>query len=316
MRVLVTGGAGYVGREVVRRLYNEHEVSVLDTVRHGYTPFTDKEASKFRHFGSDLRDAGAIKEVVDDVRPDIVIHLAAIHFIPECEAMPDEAIATNTIGTANLLRCCPTGTRLVFISTAAVYAPSEEPHSEESSPIGPADVYGLTKLHAEQFVSYWARERQLDATIVRMFNVIGPGETNPHILPAILAQVLQGQDTLRLGNVHPRRDYIDVRDAAAGIVRIAMTDRGSPRETDITNLGTGRAYSVVDLVEQLSAISGRPLRIETDPERVRQTDRPVLIADTRKAHRDYNWLAEFSLADSLTNLWQNPDIPKELLERS
>jgi UDP-glucose 4-epimerase len=315
MRILITGGNGYVGRTLTRMLAGSHDVTVIDNLRSGALRLSADELERIDFRQTDIRDADAVRAILAEKRPEAVIHLAAIHFIPECEREPAEAIGINVLGTVNLLRACQPGTRFVFASSAAVYAPEERPHREESSPVGPMDIYGLTKLQGEEYIRYCAGGLGLNAVIVRLFNVIGPGETNPHILPAILAQALKGETKLRLGNCHPKRDYIDVTDAAAGFATIAL---GAPSgdTVEVVNLGTGEAFSVYELVEELARVSELPFEIETDPARVRQSDRPYLAADTRRIASRYGWTRRMDLRSSLQELWRQPDIPQSLLEAS
>jgi len=315
MRVLITGGNGYVGRALTRRLYRAHEVWVLDNLRRSGLRFGPEELHCFRMAPVDIRDHDAVQDAFATIAPEVVIHLAAIHFIPECEGRPDDAIAINVVGTANVLRACRPNTRVLFASSAAVYAPESTPHTEAGSHLGPMDVYGLTKLHGEDFVRYFASQTGLDATIVRLFNVLGPGETNPHIAPAILAQLLRGKRTLRLGNVHPKRDYIHVEDAARGFATLALK-RHDDAQLDIVNLGSGKAYSVEEMVAAFAETMGEDLTIESDPGRTRSVDRPFAAANLKTIKREYDWSPRFGFADSIRDLWNAPDIPPALLEGS
>jgi UDP-glucose 4-epimerase len=315
VRVLITGGNGYVGRALTRLLYQEHTVAVIDSLRRTVLRFTEPELRCFSLHRVDIRDYVALARVITSFDPQVVIHLAAIHFIPECERHPDEAIAINTLGTVNVLRALPPNARFVFASTAAVYAPGERPHEEGSSPVGPMDVYGWTKLHAEEYTRYYSRIKPIDARIVRLFNVVGPGETNPHLLPAILAQVRAGTRRLKLGNCHPKRDFIDVQDAARGFATVGLTGDLRP-DLDVVNLGTGCCYSVYEVVDQLSTVIGEQLTIETDPTRMRATDRPFLSAALARIRDRYGWSPTRTLSDSLRDLWRDPDIPAGVLARS
>jgi len=315
MRILVTGGNGYVGRVLCRQLIHTHQVCVLDNLRYGTMRFTAEELTHLRFEQVDLRDRAATAAVVYDFEPEIIIHLAAIHFIPECENDPALAIATNVLGTIHLLSVCPVECRFVFASSGAVYQPEESPHVEDSSPLQPSDIYGHTKLQGEIYVRYFAAKRDFPAVVTRLFNVIGPGETNPHILPEIIAQLKTGHATLHLGNLTPKRDYIDVSDAAAGFAKVALCSNIHPGEVVTVNLGTQTAYSVTELLAALRPITAVDFQVQTDNARLRQSDRPVLIADRTKIARLFNWQPQVPLTATLQAMWVNPDLPLSLIQK-
>jgi UDP-glucose 4-epimerase len=309
MRIAVTGANGFVGTHVVRQLLPRHDVLAIDSLRYGPWRFTADELAQFRAAATDIRKRDEVRAVLDSFEPEAIIHLAAIHFIPECERLPDEAVSINIEGTINLLSACKPDCRFVFTSSAAVYTPNSEAHRELSDAVGPVDVYGFTKLHGEQFVQHFAREKGLEAVIVRLFNVVGPGETNPHVLPEIIKQIKSGSRTLRLGNVQPKRDYIYVKDVAAAFIATATADFPQRPEAGpvLVNLGSGRSYSVEELVRRLSEIIGEPIEIQVDPARVRKVDRPNLLSDNTRMQRLFAWSPRHDIHEALQETWKNPD---------
>lgn len=314
-RVLVTGGSGYVGRTLVRSLYGKAELCVVDLQQFGEERLTDEDKAAVRLERVDIRDRAAIGAIIASFAPDVIIHLAAVHFIPACEQDPAGAISINVDGTVNLLEQCPAGCRFVFASSGAVYAPSDALHDEVDSLIGPADIYGYTKLHGEHYVRYLAGVRKFPAVVVRLFNVVGPGETNPHLLPEIVAQMKSGAETVKLGNTWPKRDYIHVEDAAAGFAAAGLAGDLAPGETATVNLGTSRQYSVEEVIAMLRDVSGQPFTVETDPSRVRAVDRPYLGAAIARIHDRFGWSPARTMEDSVRDLWQAPDLSRVLLER-
>lgn len=311
MKIVVTGANGFVGNETVRQLVaGGHEVLAVDCLRYGPWRISDDESAKLRLLNIDLRSSDRTGEEIKSFSPDAIIHLAAIHFIPECERLPGEAVSINIEGTVNLLAACPPECRFVFASTAAVYAPSDEPHEEDDA-LGPMDVYGYTKLAAEQLVRYFAEKTGFEAVIVRLFNVVGPGETNPHLVPDILGQVKEGVRELSLGNVTPKRDYIFVGDAAAGFIAAATGDMPAVASPLIANLGTGSEYSVKEVVRQLEQITGQSLTITSDPTKIRPIDRPHLRANNRRLREVFGWEPKQSLEDSLRVTWDRLGVVDE-----
>jgi UDP-glucose 4-epimerase len=306
MRVAVTGANGFVGIEVTRQLLEQgHEVLAIDSLRYSPWRIEAPDDSALRKLELDIRDGPATAAAIADFAPDAIIHLAAIHYIPECERLPAEAISINVEGTVNLLVSLPSTCRFVLASTAAVYAPSARPHLE-SDPLGPMDLYGHTKLFAEQLVSYYSDQNGFKAVNVRLFNVVGPGETNPHVLPEIITQLREGSRRLHLGNTSPRRDYIYVGDAASGFLDAATKPLPDHEGTLTVNLGAGRAYSVTDLVERMNEIVGGAIHVEVDRSRVRIVDRPALCADIGAIRKLFGWEPSCNLETALRTTWEDP----------
>jgi UDP-glucose 4-epimerase len=302
--VLVTGGLGYVGRELVRQLCEQDDIQlhVIDNLDCGEHRLEPMDQTKFTLHVTDIRDRQATADSIEKINPDLVYHLAAIHYIPLCERDPGNAVSVNIMGTVNLLDCLPKGTRFVFASTAAVYAPEDDAHTEGRSIEKPMDIYGWTKYHGEQYVRYYTDIGKMNGTIVRLFNVVGSGETNPHLAPAIIEQLSDGVTSVKLGNLFPHRDYIDVTDVALGFQKIAQA--GSEQEDLLCcNLGTGRSHAVSEMVELIASAAGVALEIEQDSDRVRAVDRPMLKASTDRLKEKTGWTPSVPLSESMKRAW-------------
>jgi UDP-glucose 4-epimerase len=139
---------------------------------------------------------------------------------------------------------------------------------------------------------------------VRIFNVIGRRETNPHVVPEIIGQLRSGSSSVRLGNLEARRDYTDVVDVAAALHRLTGPPPSAP--TPI-NLGSGRSVSVAELVQACEQVLDRPIEIEVEPGRLRKTDRAELVADSRLLHETTGWKPVRSLPETLNELLMAPD---------
>jgi UDP-glucose 4-epimerase len=301
--VLVTGGFGFVGSRLVARLVEAGErVVALDDGSLGRPDSLPPEAEPVL---GDVRDTDSLRSLVARVRPRWVFHLAALHFVPACEADPPRAFSVNVVGTQSLLSALEREQppeSLVLASTGAVYSPSSEPHAEDS-PTEPTDVYGLSKLWSEQAVRLHRRRAGTAVGIARLFNVIGPGETNPHLVPELVAQARAGGE-LRLGDLSTRRDYVFVDDVAAGLVDLAAV---APREgLAVCNLGTGSAVDGHELVRVVGDLLGRELTVATDPERLRPGERPVLASDPSLAEDLLGWRARTELRGALAEALERP----------
>ena len=282
---LVTGGLGFIGNELVRQLLAAgRDVAIVDN-RNRVAPDIEDIAS-VPVYDVDVTDRDNLLDVIGRLKPEAVYHLAAIHFIPECNANPARTLRVNVEGTQNVLDAAQRAgvKHLLFASSGAVYADSSEPLAE-TAPLAPVDIYGVSKMFGETLCHRMASPDGLRITACRFFNNIGPRETNAHILPEIISQLRQS-DTLRLGNITTIRDYITTSDTSEALMRLAEIP---PDPYRVVNIATGKGASVRDLIDMMSDILGRDITVETDPSRFRKADKAVQVADTTALQGLLNW---------------------------
>jgi UDP-glucose 4-epimerase len=298
-RIMVTGGCGFVGARLVRKLVegSNDDVIVLDDCSLGVPENLDSAAASVALDRVDVRDAPAVERAMREHAPHLVIHLAAVHFIPACDADPKRCVDVNVGGTQSVLDGCAAASveGVVLASTAAVYAPQGEAHTDDSI-LGPVDIYGLSKRWSEQLGALFHRRSGIPVGVARLFNVFGPGETNPHLIPAVIRQAQSGPE-LKLGNLTTKRDYVYVDDVAEGLTALASA---LPSNGWLTcNLGREQAVDGFELVTTVGELLGRELRVESDPDRVRPSDRPLLLSDCSRARSLLSWSAKTSLREGL-----------------
>jgi UDP-glucose 4-epimerase len=296
--VLVTGGAGFLGSHLVERLVAAGErTSLVDTLSRGHRSWIHEDAQLHE---LDIRDGPALERAVTRIAPEVVVHLAAMHFIPAVDGAPELAWDVNVNGTQTLLDALAQHPPelLLFASTAAVYPDRRGPIDETCEP-GPPDLYGRTKLAGEQLVAAFAARTGTRCVAARIFNVIGRRETNPHVVPEIIGQLRLGSTSVRLGNLEPRRDYTDVADVAAALHRLTELPPGA---ATTLNVGSGRSVSVAELVQACGQLLGRPIDVEVEPGRLRKTDRVELVADSRLLRQTTGWEPLRSLPETLREL--------------
>lgn len=301
-KVLVTGGAGYVGLPLCRQLALQgHDVVVIDNGTSGRERL--REARRHAVVCEvDITDADACMRTIQDERPAVVVHLAALHFIPECNRRPVDAVRINVLGTQAVLDGCadlPGLSRVLVTSSAAVY-PVTDAFCQETDAVDPTDIYGITKAANEWQARQFAHRTAVSTVAVRLFNVFGPGETNPHLLPEIVDQLKRGRTRLSLGNPHPRRSYVFIDDVVDGFE--AMINASLPPGFHTFNLSHREEASVTDLLDILSKQLGVTLVAERDPARMRASDRPFLRCDPSLTLRLTGWKARYSIEDGLREL--------------
>ena len=301
-RVLVTGAAGFVGRHLVRELEAaSHAVSTTDAV-----PADAPAAAGLPDYApADLRDAEAMRALVRRTRPDAIVHLAGVSFVPDGARDPTLALSVNIGGTwalAEALRAEAPRARLLFVSSAQVYGtlPSPAPLREDS-PLHPLSLYAVTKVAGESLLLARHEAEGLDALVVRPGNHTGPGQAPKFVAPAFARQVLAAKRgearSIRVGNLDSVRSFADVRD----VVRAyrLLLERGAAG--GVYNAAAEANVRIGDLLDRLRALAGCDAPVETDPALWRPTDScPDL--DVTRLRTDTGWTPSFSLDDTLRDI--------------
>jgi UDP-glucose 4-epimerase len=298
MNIFVTGGAGYIGSAAAEALLDAgHTVTVYDSLVTGYLPAVPEGA---RFIQADLADSAVLNSTLAAEKFEAVMHFAA--FIEAGESMKDPGkFFKNNL--ANSLQLIEAATRagvgkFVLSSTAAVYASSDEPLTEDF-PIDPANAYGFTKLAIEQVLDWYRRIHCLHYAALRYFNACGalPGrgeahKPESHLIPRVLSVPLGKIDAINInGNDYPTpdgtciRDYIHIADLVSA--HLLALDALSERDRLVYNIGNGNGYSNLEVVETARHVTGHPIPVVYHPRR--PGDAPRLVASSGKIRHELGW---------------------------
>lgn len=299
-RILITGGAGFIGSRLTRQLLEDgHECLVIDNLSAGTPAPAARERLAFEPLG--IGDRRRVESRMKEFFPHAIVHLAAIHHIPTCEKNAAEAFRVNILGFQVVLDAAAKAGcgKVVLASSGAVYDWCEGPLNEEATPARPCDIYSLSKYTGEQQLRLWAQNTGAEGAVARIFNTIGANDPNAHLIPDILRQLESGNGKaiVRLGNTHTRRDYIYVEDTAACLKVMAESCLGPGVRT--FNVGTGVESDVAQLVRIIAVLKGKDCEVVVDPARVRRVDRTSQLADIRHTAEVLGWRPRYPLQEAL-----------------
>ncbi len=305
VKILVCGGAGYIGSHMVKRLVREgYGVLVYDNLSTGFQELVT--GGEF--IEGDLADAEKLRDVFANYRIDTVMHFSASALVEESVARPRKYFSNNVINTLNLLDAMLDARvpRFIFSSSAAVYGIPEKVPIGEDHPQRPINPYGLTKLMVENVLREYARAYGLRFVSLRYFNAAGADpegeigemhEPETHLIPLAFRAARGRLKALKIyGGDYPTadgtcvRDYIHVSDLAGAHLR-AMEYLAAGGAPEIFNLGNGSGFSVRQVTDTVKQVTGIDFPVETAARR--PGDPPVLVADSRKAKTVLGWRPEF-----------------------
>ena len=311
-KILVVGGAGYIGAHVAYLLQeNGYGVRIYDDFSNG---LKSRIEGKFSDVViGDVLDRQAIISACEGI--DAVIHLAAKKAVGESVDNPLKYYENNVGGTLNLLAAMSLKgvKKIVFSSTAAVYAPSEKLSITESDLTEPLSPYGQTKLLSEKLISAVAKAEDLSAISLRYFNVVGAlrdefaDNSKDNLVPKVFAALKAGKNPEIYGSDYPTkdgscmRDYIHISDLAKAHL-VALVKIFSTKVDEVYNVGSGTGYSVTEMINQIAESIGKAITPTLSPRR--PGDTAQLIASIAKIERDLGWKPERSLKEMIDSAWQ------------
>ena len=325
MKVLVTGGAGYIGSHTCVELLNAgHEVFVIDNLCNGHEAALERVRGitnqNLQFMNVDIRDSSALDKIFNNFKPEVVIHFAGLKAVGESVAYPLNYYDVNVGGSISLLRAMSKAVcnSIIFSSSATVYGKPQYLPYDEEHPTNPVNPYGRTKLIIENIISDWTKvDDRRRGTILRYFNPVGAHESGqigeepigiPNNLMPFIAQVAGGRrEYLNIfGNDYDTldgtgaRDYIHVVDLA--LAHMSALHQKKLDSFDVINVGAGKSTTVIELLHKFEEISGVKIKFRHLPRR--DGDLATFWADSSKAFEKMSWQPEKNIKKICEDTWR------------
>jgi NAD dependent epimerase/dehydratase len=298
-RILVTGADGFIGSHLTEALVSlGHEVRAF-VVYNSFNSWGwldhcgDEAKGKFEVFAGDIRDPNGVRAAMKGC--DTVLHLAALIAIPYSYHSPDTYVDTNIKGTLNVVQAARdlNVAKVVHTSTSEVYGTARFVPITEDHPLQGQSPYSASKIGADQIAMSFYSSFGTPVAILRPFNTYGPRQSARAVIPTIITQIAKGERQIRLGAVHPTRDFNFVSDTVAGFVAALNTDRGIG---EVINIGSNFEISIGDTARTIAEVMKVDIEILTDEQRLRPKMSEVerLWSSNDKAHELLNWQPQYA----------------------
>ncbi len=310
MKVLITGITGFAGSHLADYILDNH----LDAQVYGIIRWRSRMENilhiedRIHLREADLKDLVSLKKCLAEVQPDRIFHLAAQSFVPTSWKCPAETFAINAVGQINLFEAILSlgiSPKIQIAGSSEEYGlvNSDEVPMKETNPLRPLSPYAVSKVAQDLLGWQYFKSYGLKVIRTRGFNHTGPRRGDVFICSNFAKQIVEIEKQKRepviyVGNLEARRDFTDVRDMVRAYW--LCLEKGEPG--DVYNLGSGKTYSIQEVLDMLLEISGVEVKIEVDPERLRPSDVPVLLADSSKFKQLSEWEPRISFNQSLQDL--------------
>lgn len=310
MNVLITGITGFAGSHLADYILSNHrDARIFGMIRwRSRMENILHIQDRVRLVEADLKDLTSIKKCLAEVQPDRIFHLAAQSFVPTSWKCPAETFAINAIGQINLFEAVLSlgqSPKIQIAGSSEEYGHvnSDEIPMKETNPLRPLSPYAVSKVAQDMLGWQYFRSYGLKVVRTRGFNHTGPRRGEVFICSNFAKQIVEiekkkRKPVIHVGNLEAKRDFTDVRD----MVRAYWLSLEKGEEGEVYNLGTGKTYSMKEILDMLLTLSGVDVKIEVDPERLRPSDVPVLLSDSSKFKRLTGWEPRISLKQSLQDL--------------
>ena len=286
--ILVTGHTGFIGSNLVSYLKSK-----------GYNVMGISNSSKKSQLKQIRKDVTKVS--ASDIKGSIscIIHLAALTDVDYCQKNPQKCFEVNVMGTQKILEIAKKKkTKLIFLSSSHVFGKPSRIPIHEDDPKKPLSLYGGSKLSGEILCELYSRNFGLDVSVVRLFSVFGVKHKGNDVISKIIFQLKHG-DTIKLGNMFPRRDFVYVDDVIAALSTIIKKTNGF----HVYNVGTGKSHSILEVCNLSAKLCGKKITIKSTKKSSRKNDIETVVADLSKIQR-LGWKPKTSLSEGLTNLLQ------------
>jgi nucleoside-diphosphate-sugar epimerase len=306
MRILITGGTGFIGSELLSRLIQDTDYELYSLHRRHIKKSGYIESTKRHHIKEgDITKYSDVKKIIKEIQPEIVVHLAALSSVAASYNNPLDYVSTNLIGTINLAEACLKEVknlkRMLFASSLHVYKDTPKVlQTEDKTPEEPNSPYGITKLAAEKYLLSLFRSYEFPVHILRISNIYGRKKGFSHsIVELLIIQMLKNRIKLDLGSPDPVRDFLYISDVVEACIKLIESTKVNPGQ--IFNISSSNPMNIVELADRIVSRTKFKNKINWDSNLItpRPGDPEWLVADNMKARKLLNWEPKVSLDEGI-----------------